>query len=120
MSTRYGPVPTGAVTVAVAGVEYVVAKLAGSMSCVPAIATMFEYSEVAYLSTTVLPTTVAGLASAGIPATFAAAFVFTMLNVAATSAGVNAEPSLHLTPDRIVKVNVLPPSLHAYAVASHG
>ena len=51
---------------------------------------------------------------------FAAGVVFTRLNVAATSAGVKADPSLHLTPVRIVKVRVLPPLDHAYVVASHG
>ena len=103
-----------------AGVEYVVAKLAGRISCVPAIATMFEYCDEAYVNTTLLPLEVAGLTNGGRPATLAAAFVFTRLNVAATSAAVNAEPSLHLTPERIVNVSVLPPLVHAYDFASHG
>ena len=81
---------------------------------------MFEYSGVAKFNTTVLPLTVAGLASGGSPYTLAAGLLLVPLNVAATSAGVKAEPSLHLTPVRIVKVSVLPPLDQAYAVASHG
>ena len=48
------------------------------------------------------------------------ACVVTYLNVKATSAAVIAVPLFHFTPWRIVKVIVLPPLLHAYAVASHG
>src|SRR5580698_6850672 len=99
----------GAVTVAVAEAEYSVPKFAGSINCVPAIATMFAYSGWAYVNTTVSPETVAGLANAGRPATFAAGVVLTRLNVAATSAGPNDDPSLNFTPVRMVNVSVLPP-----------
>ena len=60
------------------------------------------------------------LTGTGVPSVFRPGCVLIMLNVNATSAALNAVPSFHFTPGRMVKVIDLPPLLQAYLVASHG
>ena len=70
-------------------------------------------------SVTLLPLTVGSDAWDGTPRMLVAG-VSNILKVAATSAGPNAEPSLNLTPCRIVTCRSLPPFWNANAVASQG
>ena len=53
------------------------------------------------------------------PLVSSAAYFFSRLNVKTTSAGVNAVPSLHLTPDRIVYTSVVG-LVNLYPVARNG
>src|SRR6516162_750015 len=74
----------------------------------------------ANLSTTVSGPVAVALTGAGVPVWAREGFLAIRLKVNATSAALNGLPSLHLTPDRVVRVSVLPPSEKAYAVASIG
>src|SRR5579875_1741908 len=105
----YGPVPTGALIVAVAGLEIDFQMCFGTMYVSPAIGTRFEYWAVLKFSTAVLGLGADTLVIGGTPPVLAAGILLIRLNVKATSALVNGWPSLHLTPWRSVKVSVLPP-----------
>src|SRR6516225_5042314 len=73
------------------------------------------------VSTTVFgPVAVAELTT-GVPLTSAvAAYFLIRLKVNATSAALNGWPSLQFTPDRVVKVRVLPSADHEALVARSG
>src|SRR6516164_2163226 len=75
---------------------------------------------VANLMTAVLGPVAVALTGAGVPVWAREGFLASRLKVKATSAALNGLPSLHLTPDRVVRVSVLPPSEKAYVVASIG
>ena len=82
---------------------------------------MFPAWGVGNVSATVFgPVAVAEL-TVGVPLTSAvAAYFLIRLKVNATSAALNAWPSLHFTPDRVVRVRVLPSADHEELVASIG
>src|SRR5579863_7910892 len=82
---------------------------------------MFPASGVGKVSTTVLVPVAVAEVGTGVPLMSAvAAYFLIRLKVNATSAALNACPSLHFTPDRVVKVRVLPSADHEAAVASTG
>ena len=115
--SMYGPVPTGLGSTKVAGFPALLHMCWGRMA-VPAMFWRLVYWLVGNVKVTVLPEVLTLEMSS--PARLMAVFFFTRLKVKATSAGENAVPSFHLTPERIVKVMDLPPLPHAYFVASHG
>ena len=79
---------------------------------------MFAYSAWLNLSTAVVGLVAVALAGTGVPSVATPGCVLIMLKVNATSLAVNALPSFHFTPDRVVMVSVLPPSDQLYAVPS--
>ncbi len=105
----YGPVPTGLASANVAGLPALLQIALGTMA-VPAISSRLVYCGVGNVSVTVLPEvlTLEMLR----PPRLIDALAFTRSKVKATSAGVSAEPLLHFTPERIVKVICLPLSPH--------
>src|SRR6476620_9585264 len=82
---------------------------------------MFPASGVGNVRTTVFVPVAVAEVGTGVPLTSAVAACFLIrLKVNATSAALNAWPSLHFTPDRVVKVRVLASDDHWKAVASIG
>src|SRR5579862_3862171 len=82
---------------------------------------MFPASGVGKVSTTVFVPLVVAEVGTGVPLTSAvAAYFLSRLKVNATSAALNACPSLQFTPDRVVRVRVLPSGDHWKLVASIG
>src|SRR6202163_1953498 len=114
-----GPVPTGTLIVIVGFWAIWLATDALSMGVLPRIGNRLVYCAALKWRVTVLPLTVGSDAWVGTPVVSALGFSIA-LNVAATSAGPNAEPSLNFTFWRIVTCRSLPPFWKAYAVASHG
>src|ERR1051326_4393337 len=114
-----GPVPIGFVIVIVGFCAIWFATDAFRMYVLPRIAHRPVYCGVSKCSVTVSPETVGGADWTGTPGVSALGTAIA-LNVAATSSGPNAEPSLNFTFWRMVTCRSLPPFWNWYAVASHG
>ena len=80
----------------------------------------FAYCGVAKLSTAVVAFGAVALVTMGAPLVFSFGLFFSKLKVNATSLALNALPSFHFTPERVVSVSVLPPFDQAAFVASIG
>src|SRR6516162_6881913 len=108
LSRTYGPVPTGLASPYVAGLLTDCQMCWDTMGWVP-IRYMLPACGWAKLSTTVLGPVAVALVGAGVPVWASAGFLASRLKVNATSAALNDWPSLHFTPDLVVRVSVLPP-----------
>ena len=75
------------------------------------------YSGALKFSTAVVAFGAVALAGTGVPLVSRPGFVRIMLKVNATSLALNGLPSFHFTPDRMVRVRVLPPFDQLYPVA---
>src|SRR5260370_22056757 len=113
-----GPVPTGTLIVIVGFCAIWLATDALSMKVLLRMLNSPVYCADPKCRVTVLPLTVGSDDWDGTPRVFAFGFS-SILKVAATSAGPNAEPSLYLTPCRIVPWTSLPPVWNANEVARH-
>src|ERR1700722_3370849 len=82
---------------------------------------MLPASGVGNVSSTVFGPVAVAEVTVGVPLTSAvAAYFLIRLKVKATSAALNGCPSLQFTPDRVVRVRVLPSADHEALVASIG